>query len=435
MNDLIFIEHLAQASSPVVFARTACGFAALQLYDSIRLGGFDLGGHPAAVETLANDVERLDPASRVRTSLSALVQALPFWAPSEQSAATAATLGRRAVYTALVQYGQALTSEAEWRLADAVYVRVAIDAELDGEILIAAEARFLSGLACRMKADWEESEAAYRRAYELAVSAGETCMALRVQVGQANGIWVRGNLPEAQRRLDAIGRRARAVCPEVVARVVLARAGVAHAAGEYETAVVLAHRALKSTDEDTVRYQALTDLASFLIDYGLPSTAAEALDVVATTAPDRGVRSHARLARLCLAVKSGDRDTFDAMRGHLDTALLTPRQQVQYALVRSQGHRNFGQLVLAREALDQATAKANNFKLFQLSFEVEEEERQLTLTTSAATFGGTPQTWDIVPDQARIGRVASTVSAGIRRVQRSVHEMATGPAAPGVGGG
>lgn len=425
MNDFTFVEHLAGASSPLVFARTACGFAALQLYESIKIAGFDPGAHVASVEMLGEDVERLESDSRVRIALTALVQALPFWRRSEQSPTAGTRIARQAVYTALIQYGQALASEAEWRLADSVYTSTAVDAELDGEIVIAAEARFLSGFACRMYSDWEGSQAAYGRAFELASAAGETCLAFRIQIGQANNVWVRGNLPEAQRRLEIITRRARELCPEVVPRAVLARAGVANAAGEYEMAVVLAHRALESSSEDVVRYQALTDLASFLVDYGLPSTAAEALHVVATTAPDRGVRSHALLNRLFLAVKTGERDIFDTLRSNLDTATLTPRQQAQYALARSQGHRKFGQLALAREALDQATAVANEFKLFQLSFEAEEEGRQIALATEAATIRGMHISSRVLPNGADTQKTVTTISARIRRVQRSVHEMAS----------
>lgn len=428
MNDLTFIEHLAAASASEVFARTACGFAALQLYGSIKVAGFDPVVHSAPVETLANDVERLGPVSRVRTSLSAVAQALPFWNRSDLYSAPSDGIARRAVYTAFIQYGQALASEAEWRLADTVYAIIAVDAELDAEVVVAAEARFLSGLACRMCADWEGSEAAYQRAYELASSAGEMSLALRIQIGQANSLWIRGNLPEAEGRLEAVARRARAVCPEVFARAILARAGVAHAAGQYETAVVLAHRALESTDEDIVRYQALTDIASFSVDCGLPSMAIEALDIVASTAPDRGVRSNALLNRLFLAVTAGDRDTFDALRGYLDAALLTPRQQVQYALARSQGYRKFGQLALARAALGQATTIADDAKLFQLSFEAEEEEKQLAIAMSTTKAECTSGSSGLAPDHAQTqplpSTLVSTTPARIRRVQRSIHEMA-----------
>lgn len=415
MNDLTFIEHLAAASASEVFARTACGFAALQLYGSIKVAGFDPVVHSAPVETLVNDVERLGPVSRVRTSLSAVAQALPFWNRSDLYSAPSDGIARRAVYTSFIQYGQALASEAEWRLADTVYAIIAVDAELDAEVVVAAEARFLSGLACRMCADWEGSEAAYQRAYELASSAGEMSLALRIQIGQANSLWVRGNLREAEGRLEAVARRARAVCPEVFARAILARAGVAH-------------RALESTDEDIVRYQALTDIASFSVDCGLPSMAIEALDIVASTAPDRGVRSNALLNRLFLAVTAGDRDTFDALRGYLDAALLTPRQQVQYALARARGYRKFGQLALARAALGQATTIADDAKLFQLSFEAEEEEKQLAIAMSTTKAECTSGSSGLAPNHAQTqplpSTLVSTTPARIRRVQRSVHEMA-----------
>jgi hypothetical protein len=371
MIHIAFLDHLATARSDAEFTRAAAGLAALQVYDSIKTHGCDPTVHSDALQRVERDIALVDADTDVRAALQSVVQALPFW-----EAGGTIRLGRRAVYTALLQYGQALGGEGDWHIAENLYALVGMDAELDGEISLAAQARFLMGRASRMCADWEASQVAYRRAYELGMEAGEIVIALRAQIGEANNAWARGDIPAGRRQLNAIARRARESCPSVLPRVSLAMAGLANAAGEYERAIHLAFGLLTELpDEDEVKYQAFVDLAAYLTDYGMPSVAATALRVVERTAPEPWLRRHARLNLFFLAAHHESETTFNEIRVAFGAEQLTPRQRTKHALFSAQGYRRFGQLDAAQATAEQAMRLADQFQMFQLSFEAEAELR------------------------------------------------------------
>ncbi|HEY5086576.1 MAG TPA: hypothetical protein VII66_04370, partial [Gemmatimonadaceae bacterium] len=145
MIEKAFLNHLATARSDVEFARAAAGFAALQVYDSIKTHGCDPAVHSDALQRVERDIALLDTTTDVRAALRSLVQVLPFWESDG-----VVRIGRRAVYTALLIYGQALGDEGNWQIAESLYALVGMDAELDGETSLAAEARLLMGRASRM---------------------------------------------------------------------------------------------------------------------------------------------------------------------------------------------------------------------------------------------------------------------------------------------
>jgi hypothetical protein len=378
-----FLTQLANARSEDEFNRTAAGFATLQVYGSVRTHGFGPSIHGDALRRVENDVAQLGRESRIRDALEAVLHALPFW-----ESGGAVRIGRRATYTALLLYGQALGDEGEWKLAEAVYGRLGMDTELDGEMWLASEARLLMGRASRMCADWEQSAAAYRRAYELAIEVGDLSIALRAQIGEANNLWVRGDFPAAKRRLQSVARRARESFPSILPRVTLAQAGVANAAGEYERAIRLAFGLVQTLpDGDELKHACLVDLASFLSDYGLPGVASAALRMVEASAPEPSVRRHARLNLLFLAANHGTETEFADRRTALAIEPLTPRQQTQYALFTAQGLRRFEHYESAVTSAERAVQLANRFELFQLAFEAETELTEINKAreSSAAT--------------------------------------------------
>ena len=50
MIDVAFLDHLANARSKIEFARTAAGFAALKLYDSVKTHRYDPAIHQDALQ-------------------------------------------------------------------------------------------------------------------------------------------------------------------------------------------------------------------------------------------------------------------------------------------------------------------------------------------------------------------------------------------------
>lgn len=438
MVNNLFLDQLASARSDAEFARTAAGLVALQVYDSIKSNGFDPFVHQDPLKRVEEDIATLENESGVRAALQSIVEVLPFWESND-----GVRIGRRAVYTALLIYGQRLGDEGEWKLAGSVYALVGMDAELDGETWLAAEARLLMGRASRMSADWESSRIAYRRAYELGIEAGDTHIALRARIGEANNLWGRGDFPAAKRLLSLTARRARQCCPEMLPRVTLALAGLANAAGEYERAIHLAFGLLDSLpDDDELAYHTLVDLAAFLSDYGLPSIASTSLRMVERAAPEARVRRHAKLNRFFLAARYEEESAFDALRSELLTERLAPRQQTQYALFSAQGLRRFSHFDAARSEAERAGELANQFQLFQLVFEAEEELRDIESARNAASvadgslatqppltysdsFGDTSETKDVHWTMRRTSSIGGKLPPRIRRVAESLEAMGT----------
>lgn len=373
MTNMAFLDRLATARSDSEFAVTAAGLTLLQVYDSVKTHGFDPFTHEDALAVIQRDIETITVESSVRAALESVIQALPFWETSG-----AIRIGRRAVYTALLVYGQALGDEGEWHLAAVVYSCVGIDAELDGETWLSAESRLLMGRACRMCADWDTSHGAYRRAYELGMDARDLAVALRARIGEANNLWGRGDFPGAKRLLADTARRARKSCPSVLPRVILATAGVANAAGEYERAIQLAFALQESLpDDDELKYQTLVDLAIFLTDYGLPPVAAAALRLVEHASPEPRIRRLATLNLFFLAAHYENENAFDTLYEQLGHERLNAREQTQLALFAAHGLRRFSRFDAARSSAERALQFANQFELFQFVFEAEAELRAI----------------------------------------------------------
>lgn len=434
MMNIAFLNQLASARSESEFDRTAAGFAAVQVYDSVRTHGFGPSIHSDALRRVEADVARLEANSRVRAALEAVLQAVPFW-----ESGGPVRIGRRATYTALLIYGQALGDEGEWKLAETIHGRIGMDTELDGETWLAAEARLLMGRASRMCANWEQSAAAYQRAYELALEVGDLSIALRAQIGEANNLWIRGDFPAAKRRLQSIARRARESYPAVLPRVILAQAGIANAAGEYERAIRLAYGLVATLpDGDELKHACLVDLAAFLSDYGLPHVASAALRVVEASASEPSVRRHASLNLLFLAAHHGTEPVFSERRAALSTEPLTPRQQTQYALFTAQGLRRFTHYDAAAISAERAVKLATKYELFQLVFEGETELNEVerargeSITTSSAAQA--PEAQCQPPDRnvnARVSKAVYRSTTGekltprMRRLAESLENMAS----------
>jgi len=430
MTATSFLQHLATARSDAEFARTAAGFAILQIYDSVKTNGLS-SFQRDTLRKIESDIAGIDAAPDVRTALEAMACALQFW-----ESAGPVRVGRKATYTALIMYGQALGSEGEWAMAAKVFALAGMDTELDGETWLAAESRLMMGRAYRMCADWEMAQIAYRRASQLGREAGDLSIAFRAQIGEANLLWSRGNLQGARLRLTDIARQARRSCPSVVPRVTLALAGVANMSGEYEQAISLAFGILETLEEDDeLKYQTLVDLASFLSDYGLPAVASAALRVVQKAAPERHVRRHATLNLFFLAAHHENAAAFEVLRAQLASERLTPRQQAQFALFTAQGCRRFARFAEARSAAQRAIELANRYEHFQLVFEAETELSDImrAMENASSEIPQRPErsrsnivavSDDVMPNPSATSIGWDSVPAEIREVAESLDFMA-----------
>lgn len=373
MHTQAFLEALSAPPSHEDTTRLTVGFGLVQQYQAIRARGVDAPVDATALVSLRTLLDPLPSLDREVTALRALADALRYWQPDPPSA-----FGRRLLYTALVQYGQALFGNAAAKLAVAVLNIVAVDAELDGDHELSAQARLLCGFAFRTLGEWESSYAAYERAYELAWGAGDFTVALRARVGLAYNATARGDLPRAHELLRAAARRGAQLAPDVLPNVFLAQAHLENTAERYEEAIALCYRAYQAASaSEEMQYASLIDLAQHFVDYGAPDVAERALRAVLRADVDVRHRLQSQLHLLLLAGTQHREAEFDALTSELASAPFTIRQRTLYHMYVAQGLRGFGRLEQARDAATEAIALARSASLFQLMFQGEEELRRI----------------------------------------------------------
>lgn len=410
--------HSSAHSSQQSVTALTVGLALLQQYLAMRERGPDAAVDEVALASLRAELDTLPLLDREAVALRALADALSHWQAAPPSA-----FGRRLVYTALLQYGQALFGNASPKLALPVLSRVAVDAELDGDDALSAQARLLCGFVFRTVGDWESSHAAYERAYELAWEVGEFVVALRTRVGLAYNASARGDLPAARRLLDATARRASRLGPEALPYVFLAKANLENAAGRYEEAIALCYRAYRAAGPDEeMRYASLVDLAQLFVDYGAPEVAEHALRAVLRADVDLRHHIQAQLHLLLLAGTQQREGEFHSLVDTLASAPFTVRQRALYHLYVAQGSRAFRQLSQAQDAATRAIELARSASLFQLMFESEEELRRI----EALAAEGVPRASVAEPSSAltnAVQRRTAPMSRTATRVARAIRSI------------
>src|SRR5665213_3651634 len=239
----------------------------------------------------------------------------------------------------------------------------------------------------------------------------------------------RGDFPAGKRLLARTAHRARHSCPTILPRVTVAMAGLANAAGEYERAIQITFDLLQTVArDDEVRYQALVDLAAYLVDYGLPSVAAKALRLVEAAAPEAGVRRHAQLNRFFLAAHHDTEQEFTASYAAFSEEVLAPRQQTQLALFAAQGYRRFSRFDSAQTSAEHALVLAKQYEFFQLVFEAETELHEIEAARTVDAIPLAPAS--VPPARKRRGKTLYRSTTGarpsprIRRVAESLENMA-----------
>lgn len=421
MTGLAFFKRLAamgaSEESSELFRQIALGLHAVQLYESVRNGAFESTKDAKPLhdfaQTLAVETRDTRARSDLWTALQGIAATLPSWGRRENW-----SVGREAVYAAMLQYAMALRDHDEWELAIEILLIVAIDAEVDGENAWAAQAHLLLGFGYRTLADWDNSALSYRQAYTLGRQAGVFSVALRACIGEANNKRTKGDIPGASKQLTETLRHAYATCPEIVPRVVLAQANVANSSGHFEQAISIAYRALKLAGQDrNAQYPILVDIAQFFADYGVPDVARDALELVADTAPEHLVRVHALINLLFVSASQQDERAFEFARDRLSHEHLRPRQETLSHLFQAQGQLRFGHIPAARKAANRAAALARQHAFHQYSFQAEDEIRKIEQASAAPPYDGQ------VSVQTNALRRGHAISHRVTRIAGLVREL------------
>ncbi len=366
-----FARHVETASTADEAAISVAALRTLRMYDLVRDADASAPIVTAQLRSLTRDLHALESKHPSIEPLTAVASILPLSVKRHDVA-------MQFVHAALLNYSSVLEEDAEWEMACELLRAVAEDTEADGELALSAQARLRLGFVYRALAKWEYSRASYERAIELAAEDGVFSILLRARIGLANNLAGRGDLAAAGGVLSEALRESRTLCPEITPRVMLAQASVAHSMGRFEDAVTLAYGAFQAeASEQTVQYQALVDVANLLCDVGAQATAREALQLVATRAPERLQRIHALVNLLAISVTMRARDEFDAIRGRLEALRRPPRQDVLFHLHQAMGFRTFKQPQLAAIAARRAAELAEQYSLHHLSFLAEDELKKI----------------------------------------------------------
>lgn len=371
LSHLAFFEALAEEAneSSRSWHEQSAGLLALRLYDSWDRARRRVARPPEVVHAMAvrSQVEALDPYSAVRAPLLSLIDGIV-----DQAAAPVM------VRNSLVTYANRLRHQGEWRLAADVFRTVLESRDPRDVSAEAYQAAMDCGYCSRMSGDLEEAAVAYDVGEAIAVASRDTFGSLRAQVGKAKLTMHRGNLPQAERELDAVAAAAeRADCRPALSLALAERMAVAGQRGQFEAAAVFGYRALEDCTDSSTRDAIMSDLATALGDAGETAASRDLHLVLSTTAQDTRVRWLSTANLLVLAARDGAVEAFEGYRRMLDEAPLPVELRARYALALGESHQLLGDTESARAAFEQAVSVATEYEVNEVLMRAEQALRTL----------------------------------------------------------
>src|SRR2546429_42609 len=214
----------------------------------------------------------------------------------------------RLVSPALFAYAHFL--ETELRLEEALDVLMSlllvVGNRLSSTDAVAAQLRFAR--VHRKLNRFDEADAAYTEAGDLATLAGDRYAALLSRIGRANTMLGRGNLADAEHRLEGILADARAAGErDVEARAEQGIAATLYYMGQSVEAIPHAWHAFQLYEEEDSRLRALGDVGIMLLSLGDATGAERALAEVFRRGRTRESVSNAVIELMhCASYRRGD---------------------------------------------------------------------------------------------------------------------------------
>jgi tetratricopeptide (TPR) repeat protein len=281
---------------------------------------------------------------------------------------------RRLIAPALLAYGHYL--EDGMRLDEALDVLLTL-VQVGGAHLSSPDAvavRLRLARVNRKQNRFDEAEAAYVEAGELAATAGDRYSELLSRIGRANTLVGRGNLAEAERCLRSILADAR-----------MAGQRDAEARAEHGIGVALAHmgqpadaiphvwRGFELFEDEESRLRALGDLGIMLMMVGNVTAAEHALTEVVKRGGTNDTVSNALIELMHCASSRGDRVGFARWRERCDARVadMPPNIRADFYLKQGIGLARFGQWRKAETLMEQALQLATGAGLHEFEFKIE----------------------------------------------------------------
>ena len=400
VRHLAYFDTLAEMEeSDASWRAVSAGLVVLRLLDAwLEEGPQTVAPGSWSVQAVREAVQAIDAGDPSRAILAGIVDAME----GAQAVALAPLAPR------LMAYGRALDYVGRFRLAGDVYRTVLAHVHPGDDADVAADAQIQYGYCMRMVGEWDEAAGAYAAAGRIADAAGDPVRALRARMAEARLALTRGNLPEADRILDAaIDEATTRQLTEVRALALHTSATVAHARGDFERAIRLAYEALEGLSNPMSRDRALADIAAAFAELGVRSVAREAQLVLAATAQEQYSRWQASINLLEIAALDRFEPVFEQYRRELAEADLPPFLAAMYHLYVGEGLRLFGRMEAARVALERALALATQNRFNQLLFRAEEALRRTPLPPKVSV----PAPESVRHVAVAIGRLNKAVAA------------------------
>lgn len=306
--------------------------------------------------------------------------------------------------------------EAELRLEEALDVLTTVLLVLGNRLssadAVAAQLRFAR--VHRKLNRFDEAEAAYAEAGELATHAGDRYSALLSRIGRANTVLGRGNLADAERRLAGILADARAAGErDVEARAEQGIAATLYYMGQAAEAIPHAWHAFQLYEEDDSQLRALGDVGVMLLSLGDAAGAERALAEVVRRGRTQEIVSNALIELMHCASYRRDHVGFARWRERCEERLsdMPPNIRADFYLKQGIGQARFGRYrraeVLMKEALEIAGAAA----LHEVEFRIER------------ILAGLPDCQQAVAREAQPAMEPVVQTAELREVSESLAQL------------
>ncbi len=396
-----FFEALAQCENETCaeWRTMSAGLVTLRLFDDwVMDGASAVSSDSWTLRCVRESISAIDAGSSLRALLTSLVDSMQL-----------ARHGRVAlVAPRLMAYARALQFDAEWALAVDVYRTVVRNAEpvADADVVISANMQL--GACLRMLAEWSDARGAYATAAEVAAFTGDVMNVLKARIAEANVLMARGNLPAAEKILDAVIESAdESRLTELRAFALQDRGAVARQRGDVDKAVSLAYEALSTFSDQMARDRVLADLAVAFVDLGLLSAARDANLMLAATAQEQYTRWVATINLMEIASRDRREPVFEQYRRELLEANLPATLMAFYLYYVGQGYRIFGRVEQAKASLERALDMASRHEINEVLIKAEQSLSEMREGGAVvSTQAGEKQSIELSP---RVAEVAGAI--------------------------
>jgi tetratricopeptide (TPR) repeat protein len=353
---------------------TLAGLVALRLIDAWAT---EAPLPDAGLRALERAINMMDVDAQEREPLRALREAMLVEARGRTAAGDSRVLER------LREYGESLWLTAEWALASDACRTIIRHARTTSERAIVPLAYSRLGHCLLARGRQDAAIEVFQTARSYASARGDLRSDLSLRIAETTVEIQRGNYPAAECILDEVIAEATfAALPELKARAMHDRGGVAYKRGDFDRALALYFRALDEYGTDIGADRVLADIAIAVLELGHHDIAREVLQILERESIEQMQRWAAMVNLMRIAALDDNEPLFDGYRRKLARVRLPVRQRAYYHLFAAQGWLRFDQPSLARRELARVASAVRRHQLSELDEELSSALHKLGLTSA-----------------------------------------------------